>query len=147
MAVRHSAAATSGANPVPATHIGLNYQTVTLGLTETASASTTLVMCRLPAGSVVRDAYLTINNDALDTTGGGGVVVQSWTNATAHATHVRTASGSAVYYPYAPTHASQGYRHTASSLAVITLHNFVGTGTATTAFRLTIGYEVKLDGD
>lgn len=133
--------------PVPAIHAGLNYKFAQHTLNHTASASTSIAIAVVPAGARVVDATLSIDNDALDTTGGGNMVVQLRTGGTAHATYIQSASGSSVVNVFNPTHDALGYRASASSQMWVVLSNFVGTGTATTVFSLALVYDCQLDGD
>lgn len=136
-------------NEAPSIHAGINYKSSTFKVSETVSGSQTIAMCIIPGGARVTHALLTIDNDALDTTGGGNVVIESWNAGArlANIIHIKSASGSAVIYTYNPTHEANGYRHTSSSHAVLSLHNFVKTGTATTVFQLALQYDMQLDPD
>ena len=136
---------TSG--PTPAIHAGLNYVNTTYTLSQTASGSTTIAMCNLPAGARIVDAQLT-SSGSLDTTGGGNVAVVTWTNGNSNGEVIASASGDFTLAQYTPVHAAHGYRHTASSIAVIQLTNMVGvTGTSAVALNLSIVYDCQLEGD
>ena len=84
----------------------------------------------------------------MDTTGGGNVAVVTWTNGNSNGEVIASASGDFTLAQYTPVHAAHGYRHTASSIAVIQLTNMVGvTGTSAVALNLSIVYDCQLEGD
>lgn len=128
---------------------GLNFFISSYTLSETASASVTIAMCRLPPGARIVTATLTHDNNALDATGAGSVSLQSWTNGNLHSVPVQTAAASIMEYPFNPLHDGHGIRHTASSHVVVKLSNFAatGTGTATTIFTVSGLYDSQKEGD
>ena len=138
---------TSGTTP--AVHAGLNYKFAQFTLAETASASVTVAICNLPAGAQVAGCHLTVDSDALDTTGAGSVSVKTWTGGNDNGAIVQTAAASTLEFTYNPEHEANGYRHTSSSHVVVKLSNFAatGTGTATNILSVTVVYAAMEDGD
>lgn len=135
------------AGPTPAIHAGVNYAHVTYTMSETASGSTTIAMCNLPPGARILDATLGIDNNALDTTGGGNVAVITTTGGNSNGAIIASGSGSLEVARYNPVYGQIGYRHTASSQVRVALTNFANTGTAATVFSLAIAYDTAEDGD
>lgn len=140
---------TSAGSVVPSNHVGVNVAFSTFTLNGgTASSSTTFAMCRIPPGAKVVGAVLDWDNSDLSTTTGASIALKSWTNgnsngdileATTIATQPQMAGG--------PTYELIGYRHTASSQAVVVLTGFVASGTATTIFSLQLSYVCQDRGD
>jgi len=148
--------ATSKATTMPS-HLRGNYFVSSYTATETLSASTTIVMCALPAGSRVTDATLTIDNANLfDTATAGSLkAVQLW-----HAGIAQVHAGKAVQYitsaqastqvtGWTPSDVALGYRTSSSMNVVLKFGGLapVGSGTTTTIFTLGLAYDTSLDGD
>lgn len=141
-----AAAVTSGA--VPESHIGVNHVWSTYTLSGgTASGSTTIAMCRIPAGARVTGAVLNWNNSDLSTTTGATLCVQTRTGGNVNGAVIATTAISTKPQVFSPAYSMMGYRHTSSSVAVIQFGEFVGTGTLTTIFTLQLSYECSQDGD
>ena len=139
---------TSGS--VPEIHAGLNYKHATYTLTETASASTTIAMCRLPGGARVVDCTMTINNANLwDTaTAGASQTVQARIAGSSEAVLITTAQAGTQVNVFAPAATAIGYRLTSSAQVVIQLVNVpVGSGTTTSIFAVALAYDCQLDPD
>ena len=135
------------AGPTPAVHAGLNYVNASYTLSETASSSTTIAMCNLPAGARIVDANLTTSG-ALDTTGAGNIAVVTWTGGTSNGEVIQSASGDFTLSQYNPVHAAHAYRHTSSSIAVIQMTNMAGvTGTSAVTLNLSLVYDCQEEGD
>ncbi len=134
---------------VPAIHAGINYKFSQFTHSTTASASSTIAICVIPAGARIVGAQLSVDNDDLNTTGAGGITLQSWTGANVNGNIIKTAAASTIDLVYNPEHDVMALRHTASSHAVIKLFNWpaTGTGTATTIFSVALLYVTQEDGD
>ena len=113
----------------------------------TASGSTTIAICRIPAGARITGAVLQWNNDDLQTTTSCTVTVRSRTNGNFNGDIIQATAISTKPQSFAPGYTQLGYRHTASSHAVIQLNGFAGTGTASTQFTLMLTYNCALTGD
>jgi peptidoglycan hydrolase-like protein with peptidoglycan-binding domain len=139
---------TSNSSTVPENHIGVNVKVSQFTLNGgTASSSTTFAMCRIPAGAKVVGAVLDWDNNDLSTTTGASIAVKSWTNGTSNGDILESTAISTQPQLSGPSYEILGYRHTASSQAVVVLTGFVGTGTATTIFTLQLQYICQDDGD
>ena len=139
---------TSGS--VPEIHAGLNYKHATYTLAESASASTTIAICRLPGGARVVDCTMTIDNANLwDTaTAGASQVVHAWIAASSEAVYITTAQAGTQVNVFAPDQDSLGVRLTSSANVVIQLVNVpVGSGTTSTIFAVALTYDCQLDPD
>lgn len=144
MGVRNSVVSTSGPSMAG---VGLVYTATSYTMSETASASTTLVMLPIPAGSRIVDVNLNINNDALDATGGGRVFVCTNIALADPRIYIATGSGSLQVARWNPKPNVIGLRHSASANLCVQLHNFVNTGTAATIFTVSALYDTQLRGD
>jgi hypothetical protein len=107
-------------------------------------------MASLPAGARVQYALLTIDNEALDTTGAAQVSVQLWTGGQVETgdngeqvLYITSASADNTVRVFAPNHAGSGYVTTASSNVVLNLTHFVDSGTASTVFALALTYDCQ----
>lgn len=145
MSVRNSSVSTAGPSPAG---IGLVANFASYSFTETASDSASIVMMGIPAGARILDVTLTINNNQLDTTGGGQVSVATWMGGGADKhLYITTGSGSLQTAVFKPLPGHLGYRHTSSANLVVQLMNFVNTGTASTIFAVSVIYDCQLRGD
>lgn len=141
---------TSNNSVVVASHRGTNVAYGTFTLNHTASGSTSIAMLRIPGGARVTNAIVAWNNDDLSTTAGAALTLQSWTSGTNNGNLINSANVGVAALPalYNPAYAMINYRHTASSQAVLVLGaSFVGTGTATTIFKLQLEYTTDQDPD
>lgn len=129
--------------PSVAIHAGVNAVRAQYTLSETASASTTIAIASLPGGARMVGATLTLDNDALVTTGGGSVALE---DAFGHV-YIQTGSGSLLTHTYNPTDTANGVRLTSSSNLIVRLSDVVGTGTATTVFTVMFQYVAQDDPD
>lgn len=130
---------------VMALHAGVNYAVSTFTLTETASASQTISMIRMPAGARVLDTYCTYTPSEIDTTGGGSLAV--YDSLRSHL-YIKTASGSLQFYPHNPEDAANRCPVlTASCNLNIRLSDFeAGTGSGSTTFTLRALYVTMDEG-
>ena len=144
----HRVAPLVTAGPSPEHHVGVNtvFSTYTFG--ETGSGSQTIAMARIPPGARITYAALSWNNNDLSTTTGALIALQSMTGSNINGNIIASAAVSTNPQYYSPDYAMIGYRHSASSNAVIRMGaSFVLTGTATTIFSLELQYICDLDGD
>src|SRR5512139_1240052 len=117
-------------------HAGVNARVLTYTLNETASGSTNINMCALPAGARVINLFLALNNNAMGIVAGPGDlrVQDSQGNV-----YITSASGNKTFHTLNPTFAGLGPRVTSSCNLQLVL-NPVGTGTASTQFRMIVEY-------
>lgn len=129
----------------PAIHAGLNTKVATANLAETASGSVTIAMCKIPAGAIVTNVDVT--HSALDTSGGGTLVVQAWIGGSSVATYFQSATAADQIHAWNPAQAAVGYRLTSSAQLVIGITQVSATGTGSMAFTTVLQYTTTEDPD
>jgi len=139
---------TSNSSVVPENHIGVNVAFGTYTHVGTASGSTSIAMCRIPAGAKVIGASLSWDNNTLAATSAEATVaVLSFTNGVSNGNIMTSTFISTNPVQTGPSYEIANYRHTASSQAVVVLGSMGNTGTATTIFTLQLQYICQNDGD
>lgn len=128
---------------------GLNCVVANYTLQETASGSTTIAMCGLPAGAQVVDVRVQANHAALNAGANAGAVRVSLNHGTTEAgTLIPTSTLSyAISMARSATDLICGDRLTGSANVVLNIHDCVGTGTASTQFSVIVTYLAELSGD
>lgn len=140
MAHFQSSTATSGASP--AIQAGVNWNYATYTMLESLSGSNSIAMVRLPGGARITDCYLMQSSTSFGTGAELVTVKDSLGN-----TYIQSAAISTAFHAFNPTYASIGKRLTSSATLMITLHDFVKTGTASVTFSLGVGYLADQDKD
>jgi hypothetical protein len=130
------------ASPAKAIHAGVNFVTASYTLGETASGSTTIAIIPLPGGARVADVTCWFNHATIGT-GAEQVAVKDHLGNT----YIRTTSAANSPQRFDPVFADIGARLTSSSHLVVSLHECVGTGTASTVCTVTCSYISEDDPD
>jgi hypothetical protein len=125
---------------------GVNAVVATYALGETASGSTTIAICGLPAGAQVISCAAKINHAALNAGANAGALkVYATIGGTNVAALIATSTANTSLS--LGTGAGHGVRMTGSANLVVSLHDCVGTGTATTQFTVLCTYLSEKSGD
>lgn len=140
MAHFESSVATSGA--VPSIQAGVNWNFATYTMTETASGSNSIAMVPLPGGGRVVDCYVMQDNTSFGT-GGELLCVKD----TLGNVYIQSAAISTAFHAFNPAYSAINARLTASANLLISLSQFVKTGTASVTFSIGVGYLSDQDKD
>jgi len=140
--------ATSG--PAVAVHAGLNSVVVQYTLDETASGSTSIAICALPAGAEVTRAMVRANHAALNAGAAPGAVRLYPTiggNSVGDLISTATISYQIQSGAAGNNESGLGVRLTGSANLILNLEDLTGTGTASTVFTVIVDYLAEKSGD
>lgn len=138
------------AGSAKAVHAGVTTRISTYTLNQTASASTTIQVCALPAGAEVISAIVRANHGALNAGANAGAVrLYPTIGGTSQGNIIPTSTLSYQISSGASgsNDTALGKRMTASANLVLSLHDCAGTGTASTIFTVIVSYLAEKSGD
>jgi len=131
-------------------HAGVNSIYATYALTETASASTTIAIAKVPAGSRIRNATINLNPVQIGT-GTEALQLEAWIDGTSVATLIPSAtqdytlSMSSLRSAGDTNFAALNFELTSSAHIVVSIIGAVGTGTASQNISVQVDYVCEDD--